>query len=1153
MITKKELEISNISYTNKDFQTIYPELIDIADKLTDLWSPSSSNESDPGIVLLKNGAFIGDKNNYNCDKNVLENYMPSATQLSSMWKLCDAAGYPIKYYLSATTSIYITPKSEVYNNEGTNSFELTVSNDDNSITYTVIDPISFNGTNSPSLVRAIEGTIHTLTVSGNEDEEKIQLVNLDDNNRIYFPETRVAQNGVYVKTSSDTGFEVWKNETNLNTLEPLTKAFKFGYDSIRELPYIEFPEYISQIIEDGLTIKYIVTKGINGNIKARTLTTLTYTGTNSVFTTNSVNDNLNVTNPYSTLNGRNPQTINEAYNSFKKTIGTFDTLVTSRDYANYIYSLEDSSSNPLVSNVQVADRRTDINYANDIVTFDITDNNLFMISTINETDSSKITPYDLMLYPLKPLSTTSKTIQNYDIAYTRLTNTNTIENLIEDEKSISHNYKELADNDIYAIFNTYALNAVITTNKKVNTYESASILNNITTALINQFNSREVDYGEEIPFDSILSCIQNADENIKNVSLAEPIVTPYVLNAHGDLNKLVYTSENDFYKNLVVKNILAGKVELFDYNKSFNYTYYQTGNTFINDISKLTTQLNLSSTVSDDTGESIFNYKLRPNEVVQIITPLYNTITTYSSGVKYRYTGSTVSEKSNYTLKNGESLEVTYTVGGTPTTTTYGVGTIINPSFNLTQTPSGTTQTLSVTQSINIVKQSSYKFQGEKLTCYWLLKNKDNIIPWDNNTYLLDDGEYFIYTNSNYTALSILGGGTKLQRSDNSILNGKCDKSVTIQNITENGLASFEDLSIWQQVELLNATLTIIDNQIVSLGEGDILGKLAIVGDIKTITNTPKHITSVTYISNGTDGNISTESQIRSRLNINCGPSLPQTLSTYSANDNKVTAEQSILYTNATHTDNPLSNTTLVFSRLLQQTGGENIDVEEYVYDNNTNEFIFKPTLSIMSYSITGSKITTSGDYYVLSTEDFNKTNKSFTITLPTTNEDTRIMMIYMPSGLTKDSNNSVGNISSIQGSNLNTPLITNPNLLKEGVNCIEIDESQGTSIIITLNAVPSETKNIILSPISAIKGVNPQLDLGSSITVDTVISWIQSKDTNGNFYYNHPTINSKEINVDSLSSADAYWDYNNVANKFTLAKIDFGKSKITINKSSLL
>lgn len=32
--TKKDLQIDNISYTNKDFAQIYPELVDLAKKIT---------------------------------------------------------------------------------------------------------------------------------------------------------------------------------------------------------------------------------------------------------------------------------------------------------------------------------------------------------------------------------------------------------------------------------------------------------------------------------------------------------------------------------------------------------------------------------------------------------------------------------------------------------------------------------------------------------------------------------------------------------------------------------------------------------------------------------------------------------------------------------------------------------------------------------------------------------------------------------------------------------------------------------------------------------------------------------------------------------------------------------------------------------------
>ena len=83
MIDEKTLQISNKSYINKDFQTIYPELVDIVKKLTDKWDPEATNESDPLVVLLKLMAFVADKENYNIDKNVLESFLPSATQETS--------------------------------------------------------------------------------------------------------------------------------------------------------------------------------------------------------------------------------------------------------------------------------------------------------------------------------------------------------------------------------------------------------------------------------------------------------------------------------------------------------------------------------------------------------------------------------------------------------------------------------------------------------------------------------------------------------------------------------------------------------------------------------------------------------------------------------------------------------------------------------------------------------------------------------------------------------------------------------------------------------------------------------------------------------------------------------------------------------------
>ena len=98
--------ISNLSYTNKDFNAIYPELLDLVSKLSPQWDPSISNESDPGIILLKLSALIADKNNYNIDKNILECFPESVTQLRNAKQLFEQLGYYMSWYKAATGMAY---------------------------------------------------------------------------------------------------------------------------------------------------------------------------------------------------------------------------------------------------------------------------------------------------------------------------------------------------------------------------------------------------------------------------------------------------------------------------------------------------------------------------------------------------------------------------------------------------------------------------------------------------------------------------------------------------------------------------------------------------------------------------------------------------------------------------------------------------------------------------------------------------------------------------------------------------------------------------------------------------------------------------------------------------------------------------------------
>ena len=105
--TENELLISNKSYTNKDFEAVYTELLDLAKKISNKYDPASSNESDPFIVLLKLAAFVTDKVNYNIDKNILEKFMVSATQDKSMRELTEELGYNMHYYIAPETEISV--------------------------------------------------------------------------------------------------------------------------------------------------------------------------------------------------------------------------------------------------------------------------------------------------------------------------------------------------------------------------------------------------------------------------------------------------------------------------------------------------------------------------------------------------------------------------------------------------------------------------------------------------------------------------------------------------------------------------------------------------------------------------------------------------------------------------------------------------------------------------------------------------------------------------------------------------------------------------------------------------------------------------------------------------------------------------------------
>lgn len=668
MITTKELNEVSLSPTKKDYYQIWNELLELASKISTRWSPDSTNESDPGIVLLKSLVAIADKLNYNIDKNTLEAFMPSATQQESMRKLTEMMGYSMKYYRAANCKVSISYKDDndvSLSTLGTIYFPkfINIKNEEEDINYVTIEDFTLQESEPIRQINALEGE---LVECETDTDNIISMTHLDDNNRYLLPETNVAENGIFVCNIVDhvegmsRESDYWKPVDNLNTQLPGSLVFKFGFDSNENLPYIQFPDDISQLIKDGLKIKYVRTNGLMGNVSARTLCKMEVPALWGTATDENIKnltaENFNVVNSSAATNGADPETLNEAYNGFKKTIGTFDTLVTCRDYMNKIYQMtvSDTDLTPLVSNAIVSDIRDDINRSITLCSFNdygicYSDRSLPKTVTKDAEDISgktvtikatenMIEHFDLVLYPFNTIYGINSKDEYVNSFKINFENKNKVQYDLKNSKTISHNIVTPDDNDIACIKNYLKLKAKITTVKKVTVAEELELLTKVYSAIYENFNCHKIDFGEEIPYETILEVIKNADPRIKDVNLDEPLLYTNIMKVNNTEYSLVSAGTNtvedwaSMYNKLVLRNVLAGRIAAFNYDTDFATNYAEipyTGFTSPEKIVKLVSHFDASGI------NSAKGYKLQDNEVIQFRTPNLKTAVTYPSYVNY--------------------------------------------------------------------------------------------------------------------------------------------------------------------------------------------------------------------------------------------------------------------------------------------------------------------------------------------------------------------------------------------------------------------------------------------------------------------------------------------------------------------------------------
>lgn len=588
MLSSNQKNISATSYTNKDFESVYSELLDLVKVLTYRWDPSISNESDPGVILLKLNAVIADKCNYNSDKNVLECFPLSVTQEQNARQLFAQLGYYMKWYTSATTEVSLKWVAKEIDYSYTIPPFTMVTNEDKSVVYSLLGPATGRRNNvynisaqkltcdgTPLTFKAMQGVAINYTINGQTD---ITIDYLDNLNRLYFDSTDVAENGIFITNIGENNYQDWVKKDNLIAEAMANTFYKFGVSDDGQYCYIEFPEDADALFKQGINITYIRTTGKEGNIKAKELTQfyndISVVGPSGNFSTLN-SENVYITNPAGVANGDDPEDIDKAYKNYQRVVGTFNTLVTLRDYINYILR------SGLVSNGFVCDRTNDIQSTYKIMSLQ-NDINQLVTYVEKQQKVPDLTAYSIKLYLLQYVDVVDS-YAAFDKTFSMITpdKLNAVTTYLQDVKSIQHDYVDVRGIDgrtsnICYLKNKYVLDFDIIPQYQLNTVEIDEVRDSIRNALYNELQSKNLEFGQQISYEDVVQIVEDSDVRIKFARLAPLQYSTWAIYFDGKEFKEVNISDTDNLIDIVAPDNTKIDVDRAIFEKAVGVGNYAT-------------------------------------------------------------------------------------------------------------------------------------------------------------------------------------------------------------------------------------------------------------------------------------------------------------------------------------------------------------------------------------------------------------------------------------------------------------------------------------------------------------------------------------------------------------------------------------------------
>lgn len=364
-----------VNYTSRDYQSILQDFKNAVPALTDLWKPEA--EADPGMVLLKVLASLGETLGVNTDWLANEIFAPSVSQRKNAEKIFGLIGYELGFYTAARTEVTFTNNSSIslsldFGFNGNNFATLNAYNDitgaSRTITYNVLpltnkygatetrsrrevvstnlnvfadsDPVTLAPGESVTRV-AIEGELRSYSVSVQDVKNNNYIIKL--------PSQHLDTTAVWIKARATSTSETFLETQWIQCANPAEfivpePRFSVTYDNYSNAQ-IQISNYLNQLENydsNYLVVYWIDCSGVIGCVSEDVLSNYLQAKPSTIpednsgdITISNLSNTIELPNTH-TVTGKSPETAKQAYQNSRNYINTFDSLVTLPDYQRFL-------------------------------------------------------------------------------------------------------------------------------------------------------------------------------------------------------------------------------------------------------------------------------------------------------------------------------------------------------------------------------------------------------------------------------------------------------------------------------------------------------------------------------------------------------------------------------------------------------------------------------------------------------------------------------------------------------------------------------------------------------------------------------------------------------------------------------------------------